>query len=227
MATAAGGNSWFVEGPEDFQSIFETEMKGLLKEVYTKVSMRIAPREGVQVIDVLNDFDLSEKGKYRLPNLLAGEPLDVIAKISLPGKELGSFPLFDLEVAWNPHGRSQRMYIEETAEVVYAPEDRVTSEPENSEVLKAIQLLKSARARREARTHMDRGEIGRAVNLLATHSLASKKMAEVNGDSDLDADAQALAELMKNIKNRGEHPLARKRIVYQSHYRQRGRSAVR
>jgi hypothetical protein len=46
MAKGAGGNGWFVEGPEDFQRIFETEMEGLLRETCSKDGMKLSQRKG-------------------------------------------------------------------------------------------------------------------------------------------------------------------------------------
>jgi len=104
MARAAGGNSWFVEGPEDFQRIFETEMGGLLREVCTRVSLGIDPADGVEILDVLNDFDRTSTGKYRLPNLLAGESLDVLVRVRLPGGPGGRAPAFKAVVGWTSQG---------------------------------------------------------------------------------------------------------------------------
>jgi Ca-activated chloride channel homolog len=140
MAKAAGGNSWFVEGPEDFQRIFETEMGGLLREVCTKVSLGLDPAEGVKIQDVLNDFDRTSTGKYRLPNLLAGESLDVLVRVLLPGGQRGQAPVFQATVGWAAPGSEERRYAHQEAFIAYVPADEAATQEQHREVVKIRQL---------------------------------------------------------------------------------------
>ncbi len=159
MAGAAGGNSWFVEGPEDFQRIFSTEMGNLLREVCRRVSLGLEPAGGVKILDVLNDFDRTSTGKYRLPNLLAGESLDIIVRVLLPGGLSGQAPVFKATAGWVNQGSEERQYAAEETSITYAPADEVQVQENHPEVVKARQLLGSARARRQAMAEMDAGNI--------------------------------------------------------------------
>jgi Ca-activated chloride channel family protein len=223
MAQAAGGNSWFVEGPEDFQRIFETEMEGLLREVCTRVSLGIDPESGVEILDVLNDFHLFKNGKYSLPNLLSGEPLDIVVRAKLPGGEEGKARVFEVTVGWSPQGYTARLYAEKQAAITYAPEEKVQLQEVNLEVQKAIQLLESARAKRKSMEYMDRGDFHSASEILNSLSLSSRELAYVMGDMDLDADSEELAELSRSVREKRDLLLSRKKMAYQSSQRQRGR----
>jgi Ca-activated chloride channel homolog len=89
-ARAGGGNHEFIEGAEDFERIFAREMEGLVREVCAQVGLRIEPAPGVTILDMMNDFEERLDGSFNLPSLIAGEPLDVLIRVLLPGKGLPS-----------------------------------------------------------------------------------------------------------------------------------------
>ena len=90
MAEAGQGNAWFVEKPEDMVKIFETELKGLIAQIGHGVSLRITPSSGVKVVDVLNDFETNAAGRYTLPNLRVGSPLEIVVRLSVPAGHAGA-----------------------------------------------------------------------------------------------------------------------------------------
>ena len=75
MAQSAGGNAWHVVEPNDMQRIFEVELQGLIAQFAHTVSLSLIPADGVRIVDLLNDFELTDTGRYRLPNLQAAARL--------------------------------------------------------------------------------------------------------------------------------------------------------
>jgi hypothetical protein len=53
-----------------------------LVELMTERTRLAAGRD--QTLDVLNDFELGETGRYKLPNLQAGSPLEVVVQLRVP-----------------------------------------------------------------------------------------------------------------------------------------------
>lgn len=223
MANGAGGNSWFVEGPEDFQRIFETEMEGLLRETCTKVAMKIEPADGVEILDVLNDFEKNPDGSLSLPSLLAGEPLDMVIKAKLPGGAPGRFHCFKLVIEWSEHGTQDRFSTGMGAGITYAPQRETAGLDPNREVEKAVSLLQGARLRREAMEYMDRGDYGKAARSLRTHSLMIGAIATITGDPSLWAEVQELDRLQRCMEEQKDLPHTRKSMSYQSSHAQRGK----
>jgi Ca-activated chloride channel homolog len=226
MAGAAGGNSWFVEGPEDFQRIFSTEMGNLLREVCRRVSLGLEPAGGVKILDVLNDFDRTSTGKYRLPNLLAGESLDIIVRVLLPGGLSGQAPVFKTTTGWVGQGSEERRYAAAEAGVTYVPADEANAQENHPEVVKARQLLGSARARRQAMAEMDAGNIITAQSILQTWSDSSQALS-----SELDApllvqDSLELNQIREKLQSPAEVGYARKKMKYESYNRSTGKKNV-
>lgn len=227
MARGAGGNSWFVEGPEDFQRIFETEMEGLLRETCSKVAMRIEPAEGVELLDVLNDFERTPDGSFSLPGLLAGEPLDIVVRVKLPGGAPGRFHCFKMLIEWSEHGSGKRLSMEGSAGITYASEKETGEIPPNREVEKVVSLLEGARLKRKAMEYMDRGDYALASMSLREQSRKLSAMAAATGDESIAAEVQALNVLYQSLEEQKDLSHTRKSMSYQSSYAQRGRREKR
>jgi Ca-activated chloride channel family protein len=223
MANGAGGNSWFVESPEDFQRIFETEMEGLLRETCSKIAMRIEPAEGVELLDVLNDFERTPDGSFSLPGLLAGEPLDIVVRVKLPGGAPGRFHCFKMLMEWSEHGSGKRLSMEGSAGITYAPEKEADGLSPNPEVEKVVSLLEGARLKRKAMEYMDRGDYARASRSLREQSQKLSALAAATGDESIAAEVQALDALYQNLEEQKDLSHTRKSMSYQSSYAQRGR----
>lgn len=223
MAKGAGGNSWFVEGPEDFQRIFETEMEGLLRETCSKVAMKIETAEGVELLDVLNDFERTPDGSFSLPGLLAGEPLDIVVRVKLPGGAPGRFHCFKVLIEWSEHGSGKRLSMEGSAGITYAPEKEAGELPVNREVEKVVSLLDGARLKRKAMEYMDRGDYALASRSLREQSRKLSAMAAATGDESIAAEVQALDALYQSLEEQKDLSHTRKSMSYQSSYAQRGR----
>jgi Ca-activated chloride channel family protein len=226
MAGAAGGNSWYVEGPGDFQRIFTTEMGNLLREVSSRVSLGLEPGGGVIILDVLNDFDRTSTGKFRLPNLLAGESLDIIVRVLLPGGPSGRAPVFKATVGWVNQGSEERRYAAAEAGITYVPADEAKAQENHQEVVKARQLLGSARARRQAMAEMDAGDIVAAQEILEVWSGSSQALARKLSAPELAQDSRELTQISEDLQNREEAGKARKKMMYQRYYRSTGKKNV-
>jgi len=151
MAIGAGGNGWHVESSDDLRHIFEVELKGLIAQVASAVSMGVIPADGVRVVDVLNDFELGETGRYSLPNLQAGSPLDIIVQLHVPAQSAGTkLRLADVKVGYTPQGATSAEVEKNFLELEYASAEEVERLPVDKDVVSANELLMNARARKEA-----------------------------------------------------------------------------
>ena len=194
MAEAGQGNAWHVQEPDDMRRIFETELNGLLMQFGHGVTLSISPAQGVEVEDVLNDFEKDADGRFILPNLTHGSPLNMIVRLSVPATHVGDIRgLAALTVSFVSQASNDAR--SEAARLVAEFESRETVDmlPVNAEVIENVTLLNNARARREMMEHIDAGRYAAAASTLksvADHteiafSLAhSPKLAEELSDLD-------------------------------------------
>lgn len=225
MAHAAGGNAWHVAEPEDMQRVFAVELEGLLAQFAHHVTLGLVPADGVRVADVLNDFTLGETGRYVLPDLQAGSPLDVVVRLKVPAQNVGArMPLLDLKLGYTPCEARSAEVLKQPFEVEFTEEGEVERLESDGQVERAVRLLMSARARREAVEHMDAGQYE-----LASASVRAARESWVNSaafspaDADVMADYADLERMSESLRSRSQDGMTRKLMTYTSSARQRGK----
>ena len=223
MAQSSGGNNWFVESAKDFQRIFETEMEGLVRERFSNVLMEIEPKNGVEILEILNDFERDFENKLILPNLVDEEPLDIIVRTQLPAQNTGVHRVFKINLQWNLIGNDTRQNIKIPASIEYAEKIEDENGKENFQVQKVVKLLEAARIKRLAIKQLDRGDYVASSQTLQSMAPAMRDLAEQYGDEELAAEANYLDEFSNKVQDREERAYSRKSMRYSSINTQRGR----
>ena len=225
MAQSGGGNAWHVVEPDDMQRIFQVELEGLIAQFAHTVSLGLIPADGVRVVDLLNDFELTDTGRYRLPNLQAGSPLEIVVQLKVGSEAVGTqMRLLDLRLGFTPQDLKNAEVLKQAYTVDFATRGEVESCEMNHEVIKAVQFLMNARARNEAMKRMDSGDYAGAERVLG------RAIGETQAACASFASAPAVMEEMaslhetaSSLKDRLQDKLSRKKLAYASHYRRHGK----
>jgi Ca-activated chloride channel family protein len=223
MAQSGGGNAWHVVEPDDMQKIFQIELEGLIAQFAHTVSLSLIPADGVRVVDVLNDFEYTETGRYRLPNLQAGSPLNIVVQLKAGAQEVGTqMRLLDLRLGFTPQDAKNAEVLKQAHTIEFAGQTEVERSPVNDDVMKTVQFLMNARARNEAMKRMDLGDYAGAGVILgcalgATQSLPCSAAPEVMEET------AALAELRSSLTDRLKDKLSRKKLAYAAYSRRTGK----
>jgi Ca-activated chloride channel homolog len=223
MAQAGGGNAWHVVEPDDMQHIFQTELEGLIAQFAHTVSLSLIPADGVRIVDVLNDFDLTETGRYRLPNLQGGSPLNIVVQLKVGAEEVGTqMRLLDLRLGFTPQDAKQAEVLKQAHTVEFATHAEVEKDPVNDEVIKAVQFLMNARARNEAMQRLDQGDYSGAEAVLGRAlSQTRAACAEFVGAAAVTQELDSLEATSNEIKDRVNAKMSRKRLAYAAYSRRR------
>jgi Ca-activated chloride channel family protein len=218
MASAGGGNSWHVKTAADMQRIFAVELEGLIAQVAHTVTLGLVPADGVRLSDVLNDFEMGETGRYKLPNLQAGLPLDVVVQLRIPAQAEGTkLRLLDLRLGYTPQELKSAEVAKQVFEVEFTSEQVVAGLAVNHEVAKAAQMLMNARARAEAVKHMDAGDYVGSQQLLREARVKSEAAFAPMADSeDVQDEMRAFDEYHDTLSDRSSDRMSRKRLIYDS-----------
>jgi Ca-activated chloride channel family protein len=226
MANAGGGNSWHVKTAADMQRIFAVELEGLITQVAHTVTLGLVPSDGVRLSDVLNDFEMSETGRYKLPNLQAGLPLDVVVQLRVPGQAEGTnLRLLDLRLGYTPQEMKAAEVAKQVFEVEFTSEKDVAGLPVNHEVAKAVQMLMNARARAEAVRRMDAGDyLGSQQLLIDARVRSEAAFAPMAASPDVQDEMRVFDEYHDTLSDRSADKMTRKRLIYDSVSRRRSRN---
>lgn len=227
MATAGGGNSWHVKTAEDMQRIFAVELEGLIAQVAHTVTLGLIPADGVRLSDVLNDFEMNETGRYRLPNLQAGSPLEVVLQLRVPAQAAGTrLRLVDLRLGYTPQEMKSAEVVKHALEIEFAAEETVERLPVNHDVTKAVRMLMNARARAEAMRRMDAGDyVGSQGVLRQARMSSAAAFAPMAEQADVRDEMRVLDEYEANVVNPTTAKATRKRLSYDIFSRRRSQKS--
>ena len=221
MASSGDGNYYYIESPEQLPDIFQTELQGLMATIGRRVTLGIEPQGGVEVADVLNDFEVTRKGRFRLPNLVIGNPFVVVLRLKVPATAQAT-DLCYFRLAWDDPEQQDRQKIRVPLQLPVVAGAELEEFPLNPEVQQQVALMMSGRAKKEAMQKVDRGEYEAASQLLkdtreqvltAPKSLLMEQEAQSLVDLDADLQARRLQQY-------------RKRSSYESHSSGRSFSQV-
>ncbi|HEY0407387.1 MAG TPA: VWA domain-containing protein [Pyrinomonadaceae bacterium] len=223
MAQAGGGNSWHVRRADDMQRLFAVELEGLIAQLAHTVTLGLIPADGVRLSDVLNDFEMNETGRYRLPNLQSGSALEVVAQLRVPAQAAGArLRLLDVRLGYTPQDKSSAEVIKPALEIEFEREEAVERLPVNHEVAKAVQMLMNARAREEAMRRMDAGDYaGSQRTLQSAHAASIVAFAPMASSADVQQEMSLLAEYGDELAKPASAKINRKRLMYDMFSRRR------
>jgi Ca-activated chloride channel family protein len=198
------------------------ELDGLVAQYAHTASLSLIPADGIRIVEILNDFELTETGRYRLPNLQAGSSLDIIVQLKLGAQAVGSaLRLLDLRMGFTPQGENAAEVVKSafTVEFAEANDDL----PINNEVVKAVQFLMNARARREAMQRIDAGDFVGAQVLLGQSIEATQAVCAPFGGTDVVEECASLEEVAKFLEDRNQDKMSRKKLAYAAYSRRTGK----
>ena len=225
MAVSGGGSGWFVETPDDFRRIFEAELAGLMSLFGERGLMRIeARRPGTVVVDLLNDFPVSDEGSggWKIGTLSHGQPMEIVARVKTRGGEVGQpLDLLDVRLSWDVIGQG-RFELQQLLRIACDEAARVDGLQVDPDVERVVSLLMAARARVEAIAQADAGNFGHAMELLGNENAVMASLFAKSGASEYQVEAAELDDLIRQYKaGSPEHdPVkARKQAAYQAYSR--------
>ena len=212
MARSGDGNYYYIQSPQQLPNIFARELQGLMATIGTTVSLGIEPQGDITLAEVLNDLDVNVKGRYSLPNLVIGNPIEVVVRLKVPAMAQGS-GLCYFRLAWNAPEQQTRQKLRVALRLPAVSSAQLREFPFNPEVQQQVALMMAARAKNEAVQLADRGNYEAASQLLQQ---TRQQMLTTPELSLTGPEAEALADLDSELQARNI-----------SSYRKMSRSQIR
>ncbi|QQE66600.1 hypothetical protein GFS31_33000 [Leptolyngbya sp. BL0902] len=165
MARSGDGNFYHIESPRQLPDIFQTELNGLSATVGHRVSLGLKSKHGAVVKDVLNDFDLTNTKRYKLPNLVLGSPINIVMRLQIPALD-ATTELCDIRLAWDDPNQPKRQVLRTAFSIPVVKAEQMGDFPPVADVQEQVALLMAARAREEAIQYSDQGDYAQAMGSL-------------------------------------------------------------
>jgi Ca-activated chloride channel family protein len=198
MARSGDGNYYYIQSPQQLPNIFARELQGLMATIGTTVSLGIEPQGDITLAEVLNDLDVNVKGRYSLPNLVIGNPIEVVVRLKVPAMAQGS-GLCYFRLAWNAPEQQKRQKLRVALRLPAVSSAQLREFPFNPEVQQQVALMMAARAKNEAVQLADRGNYEAASQLLQQ---TRQQMLTTPELSLTGPEAEALADLDSELQAR-------------------------
>ena len=210
MATSGDGTLAFIESPGQLPDLYASELQGLANTLGKRVSIGIRTKQGAELVDVLNDLDTTEAGNYRLPNLRAGQELNVGVRLQLPAW-MPNQEIASVRLAWDAPGSAERQTLIEHLTLPVKEAAELAGLDTDMAVTEQFALLEANRARRLAIEQLDLGDIEAAETSL---DRATALFAAMPGTQLSCREVKLLAE--KRTLLRQDRNLSRKRLSRES-----------
>jgi Ca-activated chloride channel family protein len=222
MARSGDGSYYYVESPTQLPALFAAELKGLTATAGTDVTLTVESGPGVVFAEVLNDFDPTPDGGYRLPNLVAGQPVYVVLRVTVPGGA-GDVPVARFRVEWTPHHGDGRAAAVGGVTLPAVPAAVWDALPEDPEVRTHAALLTAARAKKAAaHTSALRDWTGTVQNMAWAREALAAAPASPEVASELAA-LDHLDDMLEDFDDDEGQSKFRKQAKYEAHQRHRGK----
>jgi Ca-activated chloride channel homolog len=179
LSTLGKGNYSYVRSPEDALTAFARELGGLLSTYAQKLEVRVTPREGAALVQVVSDVDAREEGGsavIRVPDLLADEVRHLVLGIRLAPRPIAldaPAAVADVEVVFERVEAGQvvreRLECKATVRFVAAGDAQAAPTPNLDAIVAIAQLV---RAQIEAEEAARQGRYAEARDVMVLFQAA-------------------------------------------------------
>lgn len=218
MASAGEGNFEHIEHARTLPTFFESELQGLTRTSGRTVSLGLEPNpeHRAEVLDVLNDLQRNAFGRLQLPDLIEGQPVQLVARLRLNvPATAGPVGVTRVRLAWTGLDGVRR-HVRAQLDLPVLERASYDALPEDPEVREAAALLDMARRQQQAVAAMDAGDRQGAATYLGEVVAMAQAMPSPSPEV-----SATLAEShdLQRLYAQGEDGLARKRALSQARSR--------
>ena len=197
MARSGDGNYYYVEGASQLPGIFRTEMQGLNATAGVGVTLYTEPASGVTVADLLNEFDRTPDGGWKLPNLVGGMPVLVLVRLNVSAFT-GEKDVVRFRLDWQSPKDDIRHSATVGVTLPAVPSAVWDGLADNFEVRELAVLLQAARNKKEAARLMAIGDRAGSAGML---NMTVAMCQEAPESTQMLEELAALGEVQRDLDN--------------------------
>ena len=204
MAEIGNGNTYYIENPDEAESVFNEELGNLLQLSASNCSIRFTMEKDSIIYQQLNNYVYRE-GKFILGDVYGGQSKSIIVEMTIPAfKTPGEYSigLFTIEYDDVEMPEVVRRKITEKVVIqVVSEKEFETVSPDMEVTIQSI-LLMIAKAKDLAMEKADKGDFDAASNILLQ---CVKNISEIGvSDERIQSELSAMTQRAHDLKERRE-----------------------
>lgn len=217
MADAGEGNFRYIPDAMLASAAAIDEVNGLGATAGRKARLRLIAEDGAESVELFNTFDKIDAEWFKLPALLAGRPIEAVAKLTL--KDDAPLATLRVEVSWEDRdGIAQSAHTSLSAAVI--DKDAALALPQNAEVAGAAAAFEVAKSKASVAQMISQGDFdGAKMTLDSATAMFSSTLAY----SGLSMEMSNLNALSASLQS-GNHAATRKMAMFDSYSRTKNQS---
>jgi Ca-activated chloride channel homolog len=170
-------------------------------------------------VQVLNELELNKDGRLKLGDLVVDEPLQVVARLSIPVLAGGKHELCRFRLTWTDVATGNRQKLRVALQLPAVPVSELDQYPDSVEVIQQVALQRSARFKKQAIEALARQEADAAIKF---ENAALDMLMEAPASAEIDVAKRQVSKQIEQI-SQGDVSSARKAASAEHYYQSRGR----
>ncbi|MCE9573652.1 MAG: VWA domain-containing protein [Deltaproteobacteria bacterium] len=189
LATVGRGNYYFAERVADLGQIFDRELGSLGQTVASDATLTIDPAPGVDILEAYG-YRTDRVGTgtgvvVPIADLRAGETRKVVIRVRVTASEAGTIELAKVGMQFRPRDAHQMMSLSTTAVAEVTTERRVVEQGLDREVVRQVEVARTARALEQATAAYEDGKDDEARAILQQRAAEGQAQSDAIGDPAL------------------------------------------
>jgi len=234
LAEAGNGSYYYVREPDEIPSVFASELQGLLSVVAQNIGLKVHGLSGCRAAAVLGyepAFD-STGMSLSLPDMFHDEQKMLAVEMDHPALAAGEHEVLKIRLSYADAAHDLSAVSLEVTAKMSAGAAGDQPEGPDFEVLKIVELAKTAIAKDRSVEAIDRGDFESGRRALEERLTALRELQEAHGQSDIDIEKEISNLERLSVQDPGRFSTcfdagSRKDLRYQSYQTRRNRPTNR
>lgn len=234
MAEAGNGSYYYVREPDEIPSVFASELQGLLSVVAQNIGLQVHGLSGCRATAVLGyEPAFDDTGmSLTLPDMFHDEQKLLAVEVDHPALAAGEHEVLKIRLSYADAAHDLGAVSLEVTAKMSAGSAGDQPEGPDFEVLKIVELAKTAIAKDRSVEAIDRGDFESGRRALEERLTALQELQEAHGQSDIDIEKEISNLERLSVQDPGRFSTcfdagSRKDLRYQSYQTRRNRPTNR
>lgn len=214
MAASGEGNHFYVERADQLAGFFAMELEGLTTTRGTKVRLTLQPLVAGATIEPQVKMDRAEDGSLMLGDLVAGKPLELLFRLTVPAQDRER-PVLEALLSYHSLERASEETCRHSLQLMVLSQAQRADICPNARVLVQAATAKVVRMRLEAMSHLTDGREGQAMRILR----------EARKIQHMPAEERALLQDLIETLERRDYSSGHKKAMMHGHGHGKGHGA--